>query len=192
MEQLSESDLSAMVATLNAMSVSARAAVLSTMSPGMVARLHAAGAQPAAAAASSTQVRDARLADIAAMDANRKGALWAEAATCAQQFEAALMSKGFHDCGDKLSHWRTTFRDTHAVLVKMKDDADGLASRGMPALDVDAEAVRASRKQLGKLVDADVAQIELLLKACDQLSVLFATLGLFQPTTKPLSAAPSL
>lgn len=181
----------ALVATLNAMTPDARKAVLATMTPQARAQLLAAGLiDDANVASASVALREARLADLARLEAERKSAVWAEANTCFAAFNNALLHTGFAKCGGELAHWRSAFRDVLSSLKRMDEEADGLASKGMPTVEADAELVRAPRKALRKSIETDLENAEKLIKACDELGALFRTLGLFQGA--PMAAAPSV
>jgi hypothetical protein len=143
------------------------------------------------AASSSAAVREARLADIARLEAERTTALWNDATACSAALERAIMTEGFAKCGGELAHWRAAFRGTLMALQRMDEEADGLASAGMPTAEADAQGVRSRRKALRGSIDSDLAKVEALLKACDELAALFRTLGIFQGGGEPLRAAPS-
>ena len=137
----------ALAASLNAMAPEARLAALAVMLPEARAQLLAAGVKDNAAA-SSAAVRDARLADLGRLEAQRKSAVWVDAEECFKSFENALLNTGFKACGGDLPRWRTAFRGVLAALKRMDEEADGLASRGMPTAEADVEAVRTRRKAL--------------------------------------------
>ncbi len=135
-------------------------------------------------------MRDARLTDLASLEAERQTALWTDAHACYQALTAAIMHTGFAACAGELPHWRATFRATHLALERMLAGADSLASSGMPTTKADADCVRERRRALQKGVEADLAQVEALEKACEELKALFSTLKLFQDAA-PLRATPS-
>jgi hypothetical protein len=184
------SAVAALAATLNAMAPASRQAALASMAPDVRAQLLAAGATDDAAS-SSAAVREARLAELACLEAERTTALWADAIECSKALEAAIMHKGFATCGGELVHWRAAFRGTLMALKRMDQAADALASDGMPTVKADKAVVRERRRKLRESIDTDMTRVEALLKACDELAALFRTLGLFQGGGEPLRAAPS-
>ncbi len=184
------SAVAALVSTLNAMTPAARQGVLASMAADARAQLLAGGLIDDATS-SSAAVRDARLADIARLEAERTSALWADAMECSAALERAIMSEGFGKCGGELAHWRAAFRGTQMALKRMDEAADSLASAGMPTSKTDAESVRGRRRALRGSIDTDLEKVEALLKACDELAALFRTLGIFQGGGEPLRAAPS-
>ena len=186
-----------LVAALNALPAAQRQVVLDTLPPDRQKQLLAAGLV-LPGSESSAAVRDARLAEISAMEKQRSSQLWGDANTCYTEMDAAVKPlytsfASIHNTKpDVLLQWRRTFTNLHNTLASMERSIDGLAAAGMPALEADALAVRNARKVLGSKIQQDKESVEKLLKACDDLNVLFRSFGWFQQAPSPLNASPSV
>jgi hypothetical protein len=195
MDHLNDVELQQLVSSLNNMSQNAREAVLATMNPQAQASLRSAGLVDNDQVVRSRAVREQRLSDINALQQERTTSTWTEAESAFNDFQAALMTKGFQaqDLGFQVPRWRQTFSRLTLKLERLSEELDALASRGMPENRADVEEVRAAKKAFQQLVNKDLATVENLILACDQLQQLFRTLNIFQSAEQgPLRGVPSV